>query len=295
MIEYVPKVRGRHKLEITANGLPVPGNLYPVFVKISPTQLGKPVKVISGVKQPVAIAINSAGEVLVAEQHGDVVIIDKSGKKLHSIAKPQHHFKGLYGIAVDKDDAIYLLDKGNGKLFKFDQNHELVKVVTGEGQGLGQFYPWGITFCGDQVIVGSRCPPYLYIFHTNLELDRKIDLKRVGVSDIIGIAGDEHMNLYICELSNNSVHVLSLKGQGELLNSFQLDYPHSIHVSGGLVYVSSWRIHKIFVFTIQGKLVASFGHQGRKEGQFVLPSGLVIDTNGYLFVCDSSNDRLQLF
>ena len=293
-IEYVPKVRGRHKLEITANGLPIQGSPYTVLVKISPTQLGKPVKVISGVKVPIDIAINSAGEVLVAEEFGGVVVLDKSGKKLHSTAKSQHHFKELYGIVVDKDDAIYLLDKGSRKLFKFNQNHELVKVVTGEGQGLDLSSSRGITFCGDQVIVGSRRPPYLYIFHTNLELDRKIDLKRVGVSDIMGIAGDEHMNLYICDF-NSSVHVLSLKGQGRLLKSFQVDGSHSIHVSGGLVYVSSWNSHKIFVFTKQGKLVASFGHEGLKEGQFYLPCGLVVATNGYLYVCDSDNNRLQLF
>ena len=292
-IEYIPKVRGCHKLEITANGLPIPGSPYPVLVKISPTQLGKPVKVISGVKWPIDIAINSSGEVLVAEESGDVVVLDKSGKKLHSIAKSQHHFKTLCGIVVDKDDAIYLLDEGSRKLFRFNQNHELVKVVTGERQGLDLFNSCGITFCGDRVIVGSRGPPYLYIFHTNLELDRKIDLKRVGVSDIMGIAGDEHMNLYICD-DNNSVHVLSLKGQGELLNSFHVDYPHSIHVSGGLVYISSWK-NLIFVFTKQGKFVTSFGHQGLEEGQLGLPCGLVIDTNGYLYVCDSDNDRLQLF
>ena len=45
-IEYVPKVQGRHKLEVTADGLPVLGSPFPVFVKIPPTQLGKPVKVI---------------------------------------------------------------------------------------------------------------------------------------------------------------------------------------------------------------------------------------------------------
>ena len=71
-IEYVPKVRGRHKLEITANGLPVPGSPFPVFVKIPPTQLGKPVKIIGGVKGPIHVAINSVGELLVAEEDGDV-------------------------------------------------------------------------------------------------------------------------------------------------------------------------------------------------------------------------------
>ena len=302
-IKYVPKVQGRHLLEITANGLPVPGSPYPVFVKISPTQLGKPVKVIGGVNTPIDIVINSAGEVLVAEKYGDVVVLDKSGKKLHNIAKSQHHFKELQGIAVDKDDNIYLINRGSHKLFKFNQNHKLVKVIgQGQGQELKQFDPWGICVCGDQIIVGSRGPPCLYIFRTNLELDRKIDLKRAGVGDVLGIASDEHMNLYICDHSNGGVHVLSLKGQGELLYSFgkeQLQCPYSICISGGLVYVSTWSLadNIIFVLSKEGKLVTSFGGigHGSKEGQFMLPSGLVFDVDGFLYVGDHGNDRLQLF
>ena len=293
-IEYVPKVRGRHKLEITTNGVPVPGSPYPVLVKISPTQLGKPVKVIGGVNEPADIAINSAGEVLVAELYGDVVVLDESGKKLYNIAKAQYYFKKLRGIAVDKDDNIYLIDQGSNKLFKFNQNHELVKVI-GQGQGMKQFNPWGICVCGEQVIVGSRNPPYLYIFHTNLEFDRKIDLTRAGVGDVMGIASDEHMNVYICDYNNGGVHVLSLKGLGELLYSFgkeQLHHPYSICVSGGLVYVSTCQI---YVFSKEGKLVTSFGGAGYKEGQFICPSGLAFDVDGFLYVGDYSNDRLQLF
>ena len=292
-----PKVRGRHKLEITANGVPVPGSPYPVFMKISPTQLGKPVKVIGGMNKPIDIAINSAGEVLVAEQHGDVVVLDKSGKKLYNIAKAQYHFKDLQGIAVDKDDNIYLIDQGNNKLFKFNQNHELVKV-TGQGQELKQFNPSGISVCGEQVIVELSSPPYLYIFHTNLELDRKIDLKRAGVGDVMGIASDEHMNVHICDFFNGGIHVLSLKGQGKLLYSFgkeQLRHPYSICISGGLVYVSTWFPHKVFVFSKEGKLVTSFGEFGDKEGQFMNPSGLVFDVDEFLYVSDYGNNQLQLF
>ena len=295
-IEYVHKVRGRHKLEITANGVPVPGSPYPVFVKISPTQFGKPVKVIGGVKRPIDIAINSAGKVLVAELDGDVVVLDKSGKKLLNIAKSQYHFNELQGIAVDKDDNIYLTDQGSHKLFKFNQNHELVKVI-GQGQGLKQFNPYGISVCGEQVIVGSRKPPYLYIFRTNLELDRKINLKRAGVENVMGIASDEHMNVYICD---NSVHVLSLKGQSELLYSFgkeQLHLPNSVYISEGLVYVGTWSLEdsRVFVFSKEGKLVTSIGEFGNKEGQFLNPSGLVFDVDEFLYVSDYGNNRLQLF
>ena len=282
-IEYVPKFRGHHKLEITANGLPVPGSPYPVFVNSSPTQLGKPVKIIGGVKHPIDIAINSAGDILVAEEYGDVVVLDKSGKKLHNIIKSQYHFKDLRGIVVDKDDnnIIYLTDQENCKLFKFNRNHELVKVI-GQEHGLEQFNPWGITVCsfGELVIVGSRCPSCLFIFHTNLTLDRKIDLRRARVSDYIGIASDECMNLYLCDYSGG-IRVISLKDQGDLLYYFgkeQLQLPYSICISGGLVSVSSWLPYKIFVLSKKGKVVASFGSvgNGKLKGQFHLPSGLIL-------------------
>jgi sugar lactone lactonase YvrE len=288
-IEYVPKVRGRHKLEITANGLPVPGSPFPVFVKIPPTQLGKPVKIIGGVKTPIDIAINSVGELLVAEEGGVIITIDKRGKKVRSIQKVQ---RGLYGISVDKDDNIYLIFQGSNKLSKFNWKYELVKEI-------GTKYAWGIVVVKEQVIVGSRGDPKcLHIFDRELNLEKTIDLKQIGVRDIMGIAVDEHMNLYICDFNNRGIHVISVEGQGELLYSFgqqQLKLPHSICTSGGLVYVSTWSGHKIFVFTKEGTLLASFGSQGDEEGLFRLPSGLVLDTDGYLYVCDRNKCRLQLF
>ena len=294
-IECVTKVRGRHKLEITANGLPVPGSPYPVFVKISPTQLGTPVTIIGVLERPIDIAINSAGQLLVAEEYGDVLVLDKSGMKLHTIAKSQHHFKQLDGIAVDKDDNVYLSDKGASKIFKFNRKYEFVKEI-GEVQGLQLFHTVGISVHGQQIVVGSCDPPYLYIFHTNFELQRKIDLKSVGVQGITGIASDEDMNVYICDYNFNGVHILSLKGQVEHLYTFQLEFPHYSCISRGLVYVSSWRAHNIFVFTKEGKLVASFGgYYGSHRGHFHFPSGLVLDNYGFLYVCDAHNCRLQLF
>jgi DNA-binding beta-propeller fold protein YncE len=289
-IEYVPKVRGRHMLGITANGLPVPGSPFPVFVKIPPTQLGKPVKVIGGVKMPVGIAINSVGELLVAEQLGDnIIVLDKRGKKVRSIQKVQHGFERLRGITIDKDDNIYLIDRN--KLFKF--NYELVKAVVSKNA-------WGVVVVKEQAIVGlrdnSKCQ--VNVLDREFNLEKTFDLETIGVRDIMGIAVDEHMNLYICDYDNNCIHVVSQKNEGELLYSFgqeQLKLPHSICTSGGLVYISTWSDHKIFVFTKEGILVASFGSQGKKEGQFSYPSGLVVDADGYLYVCDIWNHRLQLF
>ena len=166
-------------------------------------------------------------------------------------------------------------------------------------QGMEQSNPFGMTVCGEEVIVTSRIPPSLYVIDFNtLVLNKKVDLQHLGVTDITGVASDEHKNMYVCDLSGCCVHVLSLKGQVKLLYSFgkdQLRQPFSICVSDGLVYVSDWDKHAVCVFDKEGKFVTSFGGDGSKEGQFSLPCGLVVDNDGILCVCDYGNNRVQLF
>ncbi len=55
-----------------------------MFVAIHPTQLGKPIKVITGVVKPGYISINSVGEIIVTEpdDNRDVVVLDMEGKML---------------------------------------------------------------------------------------------------------------------------------------------------------------------------------------------------------------------
>ena len=293
-IEFVPKVRDRYKMEITVNGLPVAGCPFPVFIKI---QFGKPVKVIGGMEGPMGVAVNSAGKIIVAEQTGDVVVLNANGQRINAIQKSVHGFKMLESVAVDKDDNIFVTDPGSKKLFKFNRKFELVTVVQRE-QGMEQFDPQGVAVCGEQVVVCSRCPPSLYIFNNaNLVLNRKVDLKCYGITDhdVVALASDEQDNLYICDYNGGCVHVLS---QVKLLYSFgkdQLRNPRSACISEGLVYVSDWNKNAVFVFTKEGQFVTSLGSYGFADGRFLLPTGLVVDSYGLLYVCDHLTNRLQVF
>ena len=58
-ITCTPRVRGRHDLTVKVNGKNIVGSPFQVFVKIHPTQLGPPVRTISGVSSPWEIALNS--------------------------------------------------------------------------------------------------------------------------------------------------------------------------------------------------------------------------------------------
>ncbi len=86
-ILYTPTVRGQHELMVTANGEEVAGSPFPLFVSIHPSQLGKPVRVITELKLPMHLAINSVGEIMVTKPYNnrDVVILDKKGKRMRSL------------------------------------------------------------------------------------------------------------------------------------------------------------------------------------------------------------------
>ena len=83
-IQYTPTVRGHHELIVTVNGQEVAGSPFPVFVSIHPTLLGKPVQVLTGVREPWDVAVSATGNIIVTESSGKGVIFDKSWKKVRS-------------------------------------------------------------------------------------------------------------------------------------------------------------------------------------------------------------------
>ena len=132
-IEYIPKVRGRHHLLISVDGRPITGSPFSVFVRIPPTKLDKPVRKIQGVN-PWFLTMNSSNEVIVSDCGRDVVIMNKQGERLRSISKTQHGLKSVRGVAVDKDDSIYVSDSLNNCVYKFNKNGELLERVGKKGR-----------------------------------------------------------------------------------------------------------------------------------------------------------------
>jgi Asp-tRNA(Asn)/Glu-tRNA(Gln) amidotransferase C subunit len=296
-IEYTPSVQGRHQLTVTIGDLhvPVAGSPFPVFVHIPPTQLGKPLKIIPDLNG-FGTTFNSRGELVFAERLGDILFLDKSGNPSRRITKSQHGFQSLFGVAVDDDDSVYVTDDGCGKILKFDKQCVKVKAIKPAIEGL---VAHDIAVFGDYVIVADFYNHQLLVFTRDLCLEKTIDCQ---TGQAVGVACDQDGSMYVCNYGDNCIQVFNT--QGVLLYSFRekgstshkLDHPHSICVSGDLVYVTEWGdVHCVSVFTKKGKFITSFGKKGSKEGELNLPSGLAVDSDGVLYVCDLGNRRLQVF
>ena len=113
-------------------------------------------------------------------------------------------------------------------------------------------------------------------------------------------SADIHQNLYVSDGRNSSVQVFTKDGvhfrsigrdKGCMKN------PNSIHVHGQYVYVTDIAGHCVFVFTNDGEYITSFGQKGQKKkrGNFNLPVYVHVDKDGFVYISDLNNHRLQCF
>ena len=292
-ISYTPTTRGHHELTVTVNGQEVAGSPFPVFVSIHPSKLGNPVKIIPGLNHPSGIAFNSKGEMIVAENSGDVVVLDRNGKKLRSIKRSDHKFKGLSSVAVDNEDNIYFDEWCGKNVYKFDKNmKKVVQKQTEHGCCSG------VAVVESEVMVSGQHNPKLEVYTTELNVIRKIREDRGYFNRV---SSDGHGKLYVGATSHSRIQVLS-KG-GEVLHSFgsdengvnKLSDPRGVCVAGQYVYATDYSNNNISIFTTEGEHVTSFGQRGAKEGCLKNPWGICIDNEGFLYVCDCYNNRLQIF
>ena len=288
-IQYTPTVRGRHELIVTVNRQEIAGSPFPVFVSIHPSLLGKPVQVLTGLEDPGDVAVTASGQIIVA--HTELTIYERNGKYLRKLENLRYNKE--YYVAIDKTGGDVYITDGN-KVAKLGPDFELVKNFSGRRYLVHR----RMAVVGNEVMVSEHNSTVVVVYTKNLKYVRRIDGQGQFVS-IRGISSDEKMNLYISDYDRGCVHVFS--NGGGFLYSFGQDsvkclvHPIGVCVAGQYVYVGDGGGHCVSVFTTKGEYVTSFGQYGNDKGDFCAPRGVCVDKDGFVYVCDSANERVQIF
>ena len=180
-------------------------------------------------------------------------------------------FKQVAGVAVDKNDNVYVYNRGTHNLVIFTREGDLITswdVKHKEPHG---------------VYVEDNMDIFLVDrnSHVVLKYNNKGDLLlTLGTRDKPSDTG-EQVQRFLVEKPGGPFNMptgVAIGNDGDLF------------VSDGY---SNCRVHK---YTSTGSLIMSWGEPGKTNpGDFHLPHGVGIDLEGRVLVCDRENHRIQIF
>ena len=104
-------------------------------------------------------------------------------------------------------------------------------------------------------------------------------------------------NIYVVDQSNNRVQVFDREAKYLFeFGSDKMKHPLCIAIYKDRVFVTQYGGGCLLVYELNGKFIQQLGTPGSAEGQFNQPRGIAIhNTNGDIYICDYSNNRIQIF
>jgi len=262
------------------------------------------------------ILLNTSGYICVAQW-------GKPGRGA-SLLNGGEFMSPLYWIAVDRQGSLFVVDNGNNRVQKFENNGNFILLWGNFGGSNGSFHNPTALACdakGDVFVVDTNN-------HRVQKFDGKLGhyLMKFGgrgggegqFSSPWGIAIDR-VRGYIYVVDSANFRVQKFDETGEFImqwgsfgnNDGQFYFARGIAVdqSDGTVYVVDMGNHRIQKFDTSTNVLpqllakwgagATAGHASSKfaqePGQFRSPWGITVDDAGDVYISDTGNQRIQKF
>jgi DNA-binding beta-propeller fold protein YncE len=165
-------------------------------------------------------------------------------------------------VGVDKNDNVYAFNRGDHPVAVFDKDGNLLRTW---GEGIFA-RPHGV---------------------------------HVAPDDTIWLTDDGDHTVRHCTLDGKVLMTLGIPGKPSPYMSgepFHRCTHTALSPQADILYISDGygnaRIHK---YTLDGKLQMSWGEPGTDPGQFNIPHNICCDPDGWIYVADRENHRVQVF
>ncbi len=164
--------------------------------------------------------------------------------------------------------------------------------------------PMDVAVIGQQIYVTDTMNKRVQVFEMDGKPLAKFGQEGKGPGQFrfpYGIAGDSQGNIYVADLYNGCISIFDK--QGKFIKYFAenkpeekvIDSPGGLRIIGDKVYLSEIRRSQVTVFDLAGNKLMELGKIGTKPGEFRAPNAVTADKEGYIYVVDTANSRVQIF
>lgn len=169
----------------------------------------------------------------------------------------------MYGLAVDQQGSLFVVDNGNNRIQKFDHAGNFIILWGSFGSANANFHnPTGIACDGKGDV---------WVVDTNNHRVQKFDGKLGGYMMKFGSRGN---------------------GEGQ----FNAPWGIAVDRVRGYIYVVDSANFRVQKFDMTGEFIMAWGSFGNGDGQFYFPRGVAVDQeDGSVYVVDMGNHRIQKF
>ena len=169
----------------------------------------------------------------------------------------------MYGLCVDQQGSLFVVDNGNNRVQKFDSAGNFIILWGSFGSANANFHnPTGIACDGKGDV---------WVVDTNNHRVQKFDGKLGG---------------YLMKFGS--------RGNGE--GQFNAPWGIAVDRVRGYVYVVDSANFRVQKFDMAGEFIMAWGSFGNGDGQFYFPRGVAVDQeDGTVYVVDMGNHRIQKF
>ena len=304
------------QITIKINGKQFPGSPYTVQPYLRDySQLGKDIKIVDGFNFPWGVVCGPNNEIIVTMSHKLLVLDQKKLKVLKEYGSEgagQGQFCGPAGIAVHSttNATVHVLavsDCRNHRIQKFsyfqsDATITALAVIGKKGVKDLEFnMPRGLAFMTDgSLIICDSENHRIQIISRNSKFIRSFGKKGSApgqFNEPYDVAVHGYNFIVVTDRLNHRVQCFTMDGQfTATLNIASNQFPRGVFVAADqsvIITAGSAGSDKILVIKGGEKLI-SFGKKGREPGEFNLPMGVTMDTDGRVVVADHWNKRIAL-
>jgi DNA-binding beta-propeller fold protein YncE len=224
-------------------------------------------------------------------------------------------FASVGAVTVDGDGNVYIVDTGNHRVLKFDNDGGFItkwgSPDGNEGSGDDEFaFPQGIAIAPN----GNA----LVTDHNNFRV-QTFDASggfldtwpaQVGGTpfgpEAIAIAADgsafvlDRLNHRVVKFDSSGDDVAAIGSHGA--GDGQFEFPEDVAIDGsGQVFVADAGNTRVQKFAPDAQDPDQYGHvgtigsPGQGDGELAIPAGVAVDAAGNVFVADTGNHRIQRF